>query len=97
MMTTRNDLSEAEQEALLLLHREGALLTSKVPDKTERCHMGFIEPGLAVYRKLERKGLALITEEDPVTFEDEEGQPFDFTFTPQIELTDTGLAAIKKF
>ena len=79
-------LSEAEQSALELLKNEGgSMLTSKIPDKNERSIFAGtfgIEPGMAVYKKLEKKGLVFFTEEEPM----EDG----FVFTNEVYLTDEG-------
>ena len=81
-------LSEAEFEGLRLIRDQynGAMLMYHVPDKNEKDLFGFIIPGIRVYKKLEEKGLVVITEEDTVVFDD--GTEFDFT--PQIEITDEG-------
>lgn len=82
-------LSEAEQEALSLLkQRGGSMLVSEIPEKNER-HPVFrtITPGMSVYQKLEKKGLVLITEEDPIMDVPEDDPLYGFTFTPMVELT----------
>lgn len=71
-------LSEAEQNALDWLRQAGGeILTSKIPEKNERSVFGGIEPGIGVFKKLEKKGLVFFTEEDP--FETESGVWFTFT------------------
>lgn len=64
-------LSEAEEQALALLRKMGSIPLNSVPDRTQRDHLGIIEPGIAVYRKLDRKGLVVICEPiiDPDGFE----------------------------
>lgn len=58
-----DNLSQAEQEALDVLRRNGGvILVSAVPDKTERGILGEVIPGIAIYRKLEKKGLVYFTE-----------------------------------
>lgn len=72
-------LSEAEEAALDFLKQHGgSVLTSKVPDTTTRDFMGQVEAGMNIYKKLERKGYVIITEEEPM----EDG----FVFTNSIEL-----------
>lgn len=89
MMSTNQSLSESEQAALDYLRGNGgSVLVTKIPDKNEKDCMGFIMPGIRVYQKLEKKGLVVFTEEEPIELEDEDGKPFEFTFTPMIELTN---------
>lgn len=61
-------LSEAEAAALSRLRHQGGILLSRIPDRTERDCLGEIEPGMAVYRKLEKKGLVVIC--DPIVDDD---------------------------
>lgn len=76
-------LSETEQEALKWLQSMGGtVLVSKIPDKTERDCLDVLQPGMTIFRKLEKKGLVFITEEEPVELE--EGVWFEFT--PSVEL-----------
>lgn len=77
-------LSKNELTALFILKNEGgSMLTSKIPDKNEREYWsGETIPGLQVYKKLEKKGLVLFTEEEPM----EDG----FVFTNEVYLTDEG-------
>jgi hypothetical protein len=71
-----------EQEALEWLKgKGGAVLVSEVPDKNVRGVFG-LEPGMTIFRKLEKKGLIIITEEEPIQLDD--GMWFEFT--PMIEL-----------
>lgn len=80
-------LSESEFRALEILQENGgAVLIYQVPDKNEKDLYGWILPGLNVYKKLDKKGLVVITEEEPIILDDGE----EFTFTPMIELTDEG-------
>ena len=80
-------LSEAERRALeLLCKNAGSILISRVPDKNGRSVFGEIESGMTVYRKLDQKGLVVITVEEP----DETG----FSYTPMIELTSEGQSAL---
>lgn len=90
---SKTDLSQAEWTALqILVQNGGAILVYNVPDRTETDGLGALDPGMGVYKKLDRKGLAVITEEDPTVFED----GFEFTFSPMIEITDAGKAAAQK-
>ena len=72
-------LSESEEAALdFLKQKGGSVLVTQVPDKTTRDFMGQIEAGMNIYKKLERKGYVIITQEEPM----EDG----FFFTNMIEL-----------
>lgn len=76
-------LSEAEQEALDWLKAEGgSMLISNIPDKNEKTVFGGIEPGMAVFKKLEKKGLIFFTEEEPFELEPD----LWFTFTEEVYL-----------
>lgn len=75
-------LSEMEQEALEWLKgKGGSVLVTSVPEKNVRGVFG-MEPGLTVFRKLEKKGFVIITEEEPIQLDD--GSWFEFT--PTIDL-----------
>lgn len=77
-----NELSEMESEALEWLRgRGGSVLITSIPEKNTRGVFG-LEPGLTIFRKLDKKGLVVITEEEPVQLED--GSWFEFT--PSVEL-----------
>ena len=77
-----NELSEMEREALEWLKGQGgSVLVSHIPEKNTRGVFG-LEPGLTIFRKLDKKGLVVITEEEPVQLED--GSWFEFT--PSVEL-----------
>lgn len=83
------DLSAAEIAALQWIKTSSCNLVSKIPETTSTDVFGTPIPGLAIFRKLVKKGLAFETEEDPVHFDttpDEE----PFFFTPSIELTEQG-------
>ena len=43
----------------------GQCLLQKIPDKNERNVFGDIDPGIGVFKKLEKKGLVFFTEEEP--------------------------------
>lgn len=75
-------LSQAERSAIEILKGEGgSMLTSKIPEKSESS-VFTVRPGMAVYKKLEKKGLVFFTEEEPM----EDG----FMFTNEVYLTDEG-------
>lgn len=77
-----NELSEMESEALEWLRgRGGSVLITSIPEKNTRGVFG-LEPGLTIFRKLDKKGLVVITEEEPVQLDD--GSWFEFT--PSVEL-----------
>lgn len=79
-------LSEMEIAALgFLVNRGGSVLVTAIPDKTEPGLFGEKMPGMPVFKKLDKRGLVVLTEEEPM----EDG----FQFTPMAELTDTGKAA----
>lgn len=78
------DLSEMEHQALDWLRGQGgSVLVTAVPEKNTRGIFG-MEPGLTVFKKLAKKGLVIITEEEPVQLED--GTWFEFTSS--IDLVD---------
>lgn len=71
-------LSEAEQNAIVLLReRGGEMLTSDIDSKNSRDVFGSIVPGMNVFKKLEKKGLVYFTIEDPILLDD--GTEFTFT------------------
>ncbi len=80
-------LKPIEAEALAALKHKGSFLISQVPEKTIKGDFGERIPGLTTYRRLDKMGLVIITEEE----EDEEG----FSFTPQIDLTEAGEKALR--
>ena len=81
-------LSESQLNALILLTEHGgSMLSSVIPDKTEKDMFGCPVAGLAVYRKLEKLGLIFFTIE-----EDEE-----FDWTPEVYITEEGTAALNEF
>ena len=80
-------LSEAQLNALtLLVDNGGSILSSAIPDKTEKDIFGCNIAGLAVYKKLEKAGLLFFTIE-----EDEE-----FDWTPEVYITEEGVEAMKE-
>ncbi len=90
-MTTKFSLSELS--ALKKLKDEGSILTSKIPDKNETEFLSDrVIAGMSVYKKLIKKDLCFITEEEPLILDDGE----EFEFTPSIELTDEGQKVISE-
>lgn len=80
-------LKPSECNALDWLFRQGGtVLISAIPDKNENDGLGEVTPGIRVFKKLEKAGLVIITEEDEFTFSDGD----TFTFTPMVELSDDG-------
>ena len=61
--------------------RGGSVLISAVSEKNTRGVFG-MEPGLTVFKKLEKKGVVIITEEEPLLLPDGTW----FQFTPSIDL-----------
>lgn len=87
-------LSEAEIEALLLLKRESSILVSHIDDKTSYDSFGHKVPGMAIFKKLAKKGLCFQTVEDPVQLGDDPNDE-PFYFTEAMELTEAGEDIIK--
>jgi len=87
------NLSTSEQAALTtLVDAGGSILETQIPDRNDRSVFGDVIPGMAVYRKLDKKGLVFFTEEEPL---DLPGDPLDgFTFTPEVHITEEGRAAL---
>lgn len=83
-------LTAIEKAALENLRKAGGgVLTTRIPETTERdVVFGTIEPGMAIYQKLEKKGLVFFTEEDPV--DDPDSKLHGFQFTNEIYLTEDG-------
>jgi len=76
------ELSQMEHQALEWLKGQGgSVLVSAIPEKNMRGVFG-LEPGMTIFKKLEKKGLVIITEEEPVQLED--GSWFEFT--PSVDL-----------
>lgn len=83
-------LSHSQEAALKIVHKKGSILISQIPDKNEIDSVfKDIIPGMSVYKKLEKLGLLIITEEEPIEVLD------GFCFTPSVELTDAGLIEAK--
>jgi len=81
-------LSESEQVALEFLKFNNGITINHIPEKNERGIHGEIIPGLNVYRKLEKKGLVIITQEETLDGLSEDDPLFEFEFTPSIELNE---------
>lgn len=73
-----------EVEAIKWLKRDISILVTRIPEKTEKDGLGFIKPGLSVFKKLIKLGLCFQTIEDPM--------PDGFVFTESMELTEEGEA-----
>lgn len=66
-----------EQHALDWLKGEGgSVLVTSIPSTNTRGVFG-MEPGMTIFKKLAKKGLVIITEEEPIQLED--GSWFEFT------------------
>lgn len=82
------ELSSSEKIALALMGRKRSILVTSIPDKNDTDVFGDTIPGIAVFKKLEKKGLIFFTEEDV----DSDG----FAFTEEAYITDLGLGMIKQ-
>lgn len=82
----------SEAEILALENARKVILITDVPSRNERDVFGQNQPGMSVYKRLEKRGLLIITEEDSILIEDEE-----FTFTSSVEITDEGKEALRKY
>lgn len=91
-MQSKTDFSEAELSALRRLKSERSILISKIEDKTLKDCLGSIVAGMSIYKKLIKKNICLLTEEDPIILDDGE----EFQFTASIELTEEGEAILNK-
>lgn len=91
-MKDSNVFSDTEIVALTTLSEKGGLILSSIPDKNEKDFIGMITAGMTTYKKLIKKGLCFITEEDPVILDNGE----EFFFTPSLELTEEGYELIKR-
>lgn len=77
-----SDLSEMEVAALDWLKGQGGSVPiSSILEKNTKGVFG-MEPGLTVFKKLAKKGLVIITEEEPFQLDD--GTWFEFT--PSVDL-----------
>lgn len=94
MTDNTKPLSQAEFEGLMWLNSTPCNLITMIADKTEMDVFGNKVPGMTIFRKLAKRGYCFQTEEDPVRFTDDpEEVPFEFT--PSMELSDEGRAALK--
>lgn len=94
MSDNAKPLSQAEFDGLRWLSSGACNLISMISEKTEHDVFGNPVPGMAIFRKLAKRGYCYQTEEEPVRFTDDPDEvPFDFT--PSIELTDEGRDALK--
>lgn len=84
--------TESEMSALSVLSQQRSILISQIPDKNINDHLDGLTAGMTTYKKLIKKGLCFITEEDPILFD---GDDEEFYFTPSIELTEEGESLIK--
>lgn len=80
-------LSRNQERALLALRDNDGVLISRIPESNEKDEFGDVIPGIMVYKSLDKIGLVLITEEDPILFD---GDDDEFLFTPSVCLTDEG-------
>lgn len=90
MMTSTVKLTQAEQSALLLIKAQSSILVSNINDTASTDSFGCPVPSIRAFRSLEKKGLCFQTIEDPVELKSLDGEPFMFTFTESIELTEAG-------
>ena len=75
------DLSESEHRALEILEASGGgLLVTNIQERNSKDDFGNIIPGITIYKKLELKGLVVITEE--------EADLNGFKFTSYVYLAD---------
>lgn len=86
MKLSENDI------AALRKAREGFLAVDDIPEKASEDLWGFPVPGIRTFLKLEKAGLLVLTEEDPVLLP---GDDEPFTFTAYVEMTDEGEAAYR--
>lgn len=88
------DLSEAELNAILWIETSPATFVYNIEPKTSRDVFGNPVPGMAIFRKLEKKGLCFQTIEDPIFLNEGDTEPFEFS--PTMELTDEGQELARK-
>ena len=86
-------LTDGEVDALEWLRaRNGSVLSNLLEERTARDCLGSIEPGMAIFRKLAKRDLVVITEESLI----DPADPEMGEWSPTIELTDAGRAALSK-
>jgi hypothetical protein len=88
------DLSEAELNAIEWIKTSTAPFVYNIEAKTTQDVFGNPIPGMAIFRKLEKKGLCYQTIEDPIFLNEGDTEPFEFS--PTMELTDEGLELARK-
>lgn len=81
-------ITNIELEALAWISANEGCFVYQIPNKNDRDFLGELTPGLALVKKLDKKGLVIITEEE--TMDD------GFQFTPTIEMTDLGRVSLAK-
>lgn len=91
-IAAKKPLSALEITALETLAKDDGMLISQLPDHTSISGVFGRIPGLPIYQKLVKRGLALITDEEPVVWDD--GSVYHPT--PGIYITEDGLAAYRK-
>ena len=83
-------LSDTDIAALRAV-KQGNLPCDELPERAGVDMWGDPVPGVRTYRRLERMGLVIFVEEDPVSLP---GLDAPFTFTAFLELTPEGEAAL---
>lgn len=94
MAIEESDLSSAEISALKWIRKGAGTEVSRIEAKASESMWGDVVPGMAVFKRLEKKGLCYQTLEDPIFLDEEDGEKFEFSST--MELTDEGLALVKR-
>ncbi|MBI6883088.1 hypothetical protein [Pseudomonas putida] len=94
MAIEESDLSSAEISALKWIRKGAGTEVSRIEEKASESMWGDVVPGMAVFKRLEKKGLCYQTLEDPILLDEEDGETFEFSST--MELTDEGLALVKR-
>lgn len=75
-------LTALEQEALEWIKSNEGCFIYRIPEKNERDFLGGLTPGMRLVKLLDKKGMLIITDEEPM----DDG----FQFTPTIELSELG-------
>ncbi len=82
-------LTNTDIDALAsLIHRHGSIWIHEIGQKQEVGVLGEMIPGIRTFKKLEKLGLVIFTEEEPIDIDGEE-----FWFTPTVDITDEGRKA----
>lgn len=79
-------LTESEYAAMRLLKESQSIMLYNIETKTYVNCIDIVVPGMAIFKKLIKKGLCYITVEDPM----EDGTEF----SSSIDLTDKGVAML---